>query len=241
MIRQSFTFDGVDSLDYGVYISGDAVFNAPVKAYEMVPIPGRSGDLAIYDGRYENLELTYPAFIFDDFKSNISGLRNELLSRHGYKRLTDTYHPDEFRLAVFQGGLEVNPVQVVTAGDFDIVFNCKPQRFLLEGEDPITLTKAGAVVNPTGFESRPLIKVNGTGTLTIGSDSVIIGGSATGDIYIDCDIMEAYTATGGVLSSYNAYVQFTRHTPPGLKPGSNGISFSGNISKVIITPRWFRL
>ena len=42
MIRNSFTFDTVNSEDYGVFISGNAVFNAPAKAYEMIAIPGRS-------------------------------------------------------------------------------------------------------------------------------------------------------------------------------------------------------
>ena len=40
-------FGGVDSSDYGIYISGEAVYNAPQRAVEFVDVPGRNGAIAI--------------------------------------------------------------------------------------------------------------------------------------------------------------------------------------------------
>lgn len=137
-IIKGFTFDGEKSLDYDIGITGSAVYNAPTKDVDMVKIPGRNGELALDHGRFNNIEVTYPAGFGDtnqpDFAERISDLRNALASRVGYKRLEDEYNPDEYRMAVYKSGLEVNPVQYGRAGEFDIVFDCKPQRYLKSGE-----------------------------------------------------------------------------------------------------------
>ena len=141
-IYKSLFFDGEDSRDYGVYITGEAVFNAPEREVEMISIPGRNGQLALDKGRFENIEVTYPAGIYADteadFAEAISNFRNLLCSRRGYVRLQDEYHPDEYRMAVYKNGLEVENA-LLKAGEFDIVFDCKPQRYLTSGEEPITM------------------------------------------------------------------------------------------------------
>ena len=156
----TFTFDGENSLDYGVYITGEAVYNAPERAVEMVSIPGKNGALALDQGRFENIEVTYPAGTFGvkqtEFAGRMRALRNMLASRYNYVRLTDSYHPDEYRLGLYKSGLEVTPVAMSSAGDFELTFNCKPQRFLTSGEDPEDFvpgqspadeqTKTGAIV-----------------------------------------------------------------------------------------------
>lgn len=241
MIRNSFNYDTINSADYGVYISGDAVFDAPVAGYEMIPIPGRSGDLAIYSGRYENIEVTYPAFIYKDFKTNIRTLRSALMSRHGYQRISDTYHPDEFRLGVYQGGLEVSPAMYNTTGEFDITFNCKPQRFLTSGETAITFSRSGGTItNPTEFDAKPMITSFGPGTIGIGDQSIVVGGSYSGRIYIDTDIMDAWTLSGTTKVPYNHNITYSGNKPPVLPPGESGITVSGT-SEVKITPRWYTL
>lgn len=241
MMRNSFTYDTFDSKDFGVFISGDAVFNAPTKAYEMIQIPGRSGDLSISQKRMENIVLTYPAFIVEDFAENIQGLRNALLSREGYQRIEDTYHPDEYRIGIYQGGLDVSPVHYLEAGSFDVEFNCKPQRFLKSGEGAVTFTADGSITNPTLFDSKPLIMVNGLGTLGIGDTIITIGGSASVPVYIDCDIMEAYYLSGSAKIPYNSFVTYSTNSFPVLKPGANGIDLGTGIASVAITPRWWRV
>jgi phage-related protein len=70
----------------------------------------------------------------------MAALRSFLLSQIGYKRLTDSYHPDEFRLALYQNELQVEATSKNNAGTFDITFFCKPQRYLLSGETVQTFT-----------------------------------------------------------------------------------------------------
>lgn len=169
-IFKGFTFDGEDSKDYGVYISGEAVFNAPERAVDMVEIPGRSGAYALDLGRFENIEVKYPAGIAadneTDFASGISALRNFLASRRGYCRLEDEYNPDEYRLAVYKSGLEVTPAQL-KAGEFEIVFDCMPQRFLKSGETAVSVASGGTITNPTMYDASPLLKITGYGDFGI--------------------------------------------------------------------------
>lgn len=141
-IYKSLVFDGESSRDYGIYITGQAVYNAPERDVEMINIPGRNGSFALDKGRFQNIEVTYPAGIFADneadFAQGISDFRNFLCSRNGYVRLTDDYNPNEYRMAVYKSGLDVSPAQL-KAGEFDITFDCKPQRYLLSGEEPQTI------------------------------------------------------------------------------------------------------
>lgn len=176
-IFKGFELDGESSKDYGVYITGEAVYNAPERDVEMISIPGRSGAFALDRGRFENIEVTYPAGIFadneTDFAEAISEFRNYLCSRRGYCRLTDDYNPNEFRMAIYKSGLEVEPAQL-KAGEFEIVFDCKPQRFLTEGETPITVGDGSMITNPTRFESSPILEVEGYGSIGINGETITI-------------------------------------------------------------------
>lgn len=180
-IFKTLEFDGESSGNYGVYISGEAVFNAPERDVEMISIPGRNGFFALDKGRFENIEVTYPAGIFADneidFAKAVSDFRNFLCSRNGYCRLTDGYNPDEYRLAIYKSGLEVSPAQL-KAGEFEITFDCKPERYLMSGESAISVTSGDTILNPTLFESKPLLKVWGTGDIHLNSDVISIDSSA---------------------------------------------------------------
>lgn len=168
-IFKALTFDGVNSLDYGIYITGEAVYNAPERAVEMVNIPGKNGALALDQGRFENIEVTYHAGCFADnqadFADKVMKFRNALASRYTYKRLTDEYHPDEYRLGLYKNGLDVDAVRYGTAGEFNIVFDCKPQRFLVDGDREILPTEWSDVQT----ESGELVTIDSDGSLAVRS------------------------------------------------------------------------
>ena len=171
-IFKALTFDGVNSLDYGIYITGEAVYNAPERAVEMVNIPGKNGALALDQGRFENIEVTYHAGCFADsqadFADKVMKFRNALASRYTYKRLTDEYHPDEYRLGLYKSGLDVDAVRYGTAGEFNIVFDCKPQRFLVDGDREILPTEWSDVQT----ESGELVTIDSDGSLAVRSLAV---------------------------------------------------------------------
>lgn len=196
-MRQSITYGGIDSADYGIYISGEGVFNAPKRAVDLVEVPGRNGALALDKGYWENLKVTYPCFVYeedlDTFAETLSDFRNALKSQTGYQRLTDSIHSDEYRLAVYVDEFEVDPLKYNTLGEFDLVFNCKPQRFLTSGETLVTVANNGTLTNPTAFDSQPTIQVNGYGTLTFNGYEVTIENGAMGEY----ELMGAFSIAKG--------------------------------------------
>lgn len=198
-IFKGLTFDGIDSKQYGVYITGEAVYNSPSRDVEMIEIPGRNGSYALDKGRFNNIEVTYPAGIFgrdeSEFAQAISDFRNAIASKRGYCRLTDDYNSNEYRMAVYMSGLEVSPA-MLKAGQFEITFNCKPQRFLTSGETEQTVTSGATITNPTLFESSPLLEIVGYGDIGISEETVTINNYPVGRILLSA----AHT---GDLSQYS--------------------------------------
>lgn len=186
---KNLTFGGVNSADYGVYISGEGVYNAPSRAVELTQIPGRNGAIPVDMGYWENIEIVYPCGMFGsdqtDFAQNYSDFINAIASQKGYQRLEDTYHTDEFRQALFVSGVETKPIGFGQAGEFELVFNCKPQRFLKSGEDPVAVGNGGTIMNQTNYAAKPILSINGySGTIAINENEITISGGTFGVIEV---------------------------------------------------------
>ena len=257
-MRNTLQFGTVQSEDYGVYISGMGVYDAPSREYKAVSVPGRNGDLIISGDKYKNTKVTYPAFICSDFKKNIAAFRNALLTVNGYARLFDTYHQEEFRVAYYEDAVKVDARKQHDAGEFDITFNCKPQRYLYEGEEFVSLDSGDAMYNPTLCDAKPCIVVEGYGTLTVGSNVIEINQHIFPYIVIDSEIMDCYGASnlpldnsavvgtevlkaGTYAGNANMIVSFTAGDFPVLASGETGIEYDGTITGFWIAPRWWQL
>lgn len=132
-----FTLNGVDSRAFGVYLTGSGTYGAPEKIYEEYDVPGRNGLLLGSNRKLGNGEVTYPCAIFgtvEEVEQNLAAFRTFLLSLDGYFRLEDTYHPDEYRMAVCRGPIEPEMSSPLDASETEITFSCLPQRFLKSGE-----------------------------------------------------------------------------------------------------------
>ena len=245
MSRKTFTFGGLNSGTYGIYISGSGVFNSPSRVVEMLDVQGRNGQLTIDGGRYANIEVRYPSGIYGvsraDFADKIRQFRNAMGAKIGYQRLTDDYNADEFRLGLFSAGITTSEVKSLRMAQFEVAFNCKPQRFLVSGETATTFTVNGTITNPTLFDAMPMLEIHGKGTVGIGDNTITLEGVAGQTIYIDCDIMEAWKLSGGAKVNANDLVQYAGNKFPTLKAGANSIALGTGITSVKITPRWWRL
>ena len=232
-MRNYLTYDNKDIRDFGVYISGKGTFNSPSRDVEYIQIPGRNGDLTIDNGRFNNVELEYEAFIVRNFKTNFGGLRSFLFAKNGYKRLEDSFHPEEFRMASVSERIEPDMTKLLREGKFEILFNCKPQRFLKIGEHAVKFLSNGVIGNDTLYDSKPLLRVYGAGTIVINNQIIrVTRAPGSGYTDIDCEIMDAYCGT----ETRNAYVSFESDSVV-LKPGDNSILLTGVTAD--ITPRWW--
>ena len=187
-IFNSLEFDSVNSLDHGVYITAEAVYDSPERDIEEVEIPGRNGAFLLDKGRWKNIDVTYKAGAFgnnqNDFSSKIKTFRNLLASKLGYQRLTDTYNPNEFRLGTFKDALEVKPESANRHGEFSLIFDCKPQRYLTSGEEEITVASGQTIKNPTPYPCQPMIETYGYGELTVNGYQVTIVDEEVGFIVL---------------------------------------------------------
>ncbi len=205
---RTFTFAGTASSTYSMFITEAATYNVPERAVEMLEIPGRNGAYALDQGRFENVEVTYHVVVHKDtnanFQTELSNVRNWLASKVGYQRLTDDYNSDVYRLAVFKGGLETDEV-FINGAEFDITFECKPQRFLTSGETEQTVANNGTLTNPTLFDSSPLLAVKGYGNLAFNGYALNIQNAVMGNIYFadseQFDIPKTFTVNKNLFSN----------------------------------------
>lgn len=230
----SLVFGGIDSAEYGIYITGEAVYNAPERAVELVSVPGRNGQVAIDQGRWENVEVTYPAGCFGDsqadFAQKISAFRNAIASKIGYQRLTDTYNSDEYRMAMYTAGLEVNAENKWngTAGEFNITFNCKPQRWLTSGETPVAITSGDELTNPTQYEARPLLAVMGDGTIDLAGQTIELIHQDLGDVDLfGAETKETPIGSNASATAYTFVLGTTDYFPSALLNQSDEITIRG--------------
>lgn len=227
------TFNGTPLSDFGVFWDGSQLFDTPEKQVEFFEIPGRNGDLSISQDRFKNLDININCFIREDFIQHHRDLINFLLSQDGYQRLENSKEPDVYRMAQYVAQLQPSTGAFLKYGNFTLTFNCKPQKWLKLGEDAISISSAVTIVNPTNFDALPLLKVSGTGTITI-NDSQLELSENTSTTYIDCDIQDAYEGT----INRNDDLTITNGFPV-LKPGNNSVSVSG--CTVMVIPRWWVL
>jgi len=234
----TFTFDGVESSVYNVYIFDNQIDDGAVPLYSRNSVPGRNGDIIFPENMRANVIHRYDCVITGSgAMNNYNNLKNRFLSRQGYYRLEDSFHPTEF----YQAFIDENFVPVFSQDRdmlrFQITFNRKPQRFLKIGEEITTFTASGVISNPTRFQSRPLMRVYGTGQLSIRPAQVITISEADEYTDIDCDLMECFK---GVVSK-NEFVTFSTLDYPYIAYGDNTVTLGAGITKVEITPRWWRV
>lgn len=225
-----FSFNNQSSADFGLYVAEKDIYSAPAYDQQFVSVPGRNGDIVIDNGRYNNVDISYTCYC-KNLPANVSNIKL-WLCQPGYFKLTDSYDPLYFRYAAFASKLKVDEM-LRNVGKAQLVFNCKPFRYSLSGQNRTTLTASGTIRNPESFSSLPYIKITGSGavTLNIGSKAYSFTSVPT-YLEVDSELMCCYK--GSTL--YNNRIGFTEF--PVLLPGNNNISWTGSVSKVEIIPNW---
>ena len=104
------------------------------RKFRQYNIPGRNGDLFFQSDAYENVIQSYQIYAGSDQYGSQEPWTDlaKCLYLDGYQTLTDTYDPDHFRKAVFNGPIDVQN-SWNTHGRATIEFNCRPERFRFDG------------------------------------------------------------------------------------------------------------
>lgn len=134
----SLTFNGVNSADYGIILSGGGTYATPERVITSVEVPGRNGNIQYDEGNYKNIVVTYPAGLAKDFTTEYLDFIRKAKSAPVYSRLTDTYHPEYYRYGTMIEEMTPEAGTALRSGKFDLTFDCKPQRYLVSGDTPQT-------------------------------------------------------------------------------------------------------
>ena len=240
--------NGTDLSSYcGLYTSGEGTFDSAEKDYELITVPGRTGDLIRFNKRTKNGTVSYPSFIVDDFEANMIKLRNFLYSLPvDYVRIVDTRHNDEYRMGIHTGTLNPTVLGYLEAATFDLQFNVMPQRFLKSGEAPVTYSSGShSINNPTNYDASPLMRVamgsaKKSTTIKVNGVAISISGLPSNGMTLLLDFEKQNAVNASTGASLNPYTIVDNHEYPKLKPGANTITTDSSAT-VYLTPRWYRL
>lgn len=225
----------------GIYVDSSLSFNKPTKNVRTFTVPGRSGDLIIDDGTWSNVMIEYPCYANEHqgvaFPEILNRIIRQLAPLTGYQRIEADYDPEHYRVGRVIIPEAPNPVRLNLDGFFTLSFDCKPQRYLTAGEVQADFTSDSRIYNPTAYPARPLIRIYGTGTATVGNTQITLTDNTGNYTDIDCEMMDCYRGA----ANRNQYVSFTGNDFPTLEPGDNQILLGSGITKIEITPRWWEL
>lgn len=241
-------YKDISSEDFGLVIQTPPTYEFPDRDVESIHVPGRNGDLVIDNKCYKNVIKSYNlAKGFTSVKHlvpNAEQVLTWLTSSNGkYVRLEDDYDPDVYRLATYnQSGSFVNYYD--EALSLIANFDCKPQRYLKEGDIPVNIKHGNEyfIINDYQYETLPLLKIynidktnqilmitvenqNGDdiANVTFKDLSYVSPDSQTATVYIDSDLQNCYNEDN---KDVNEYINFNGKNFPTLQDGKTKIKIS---------------
>ena len=216
--------------EYGIHVLEQPPITIPAERATFTNIPGRPGSLTLLEGDdvYDDMILTAQCMISDPSRiSEIAAYLKGSSTVTVANRQGGFYYARIVNQIPFEKILRGNPYR-----SFAVNFRCKPFWYQ-ENVQPITLTTSGTfITNPGSVYAEPVITVYGSGeiTLMVGMSIVELDG-ITDSITLDTPLMEAYSGATGMNGNMSRDF-------PTLLPGKNAISWTGNVTKVVIQPNW---
>ena len=218
-----FHFKGKDSRDFGILISAAPEKVRAERRVEQVTIPGRNGDLTVDEGTYA------PYVISVECSTRGNENLDEILA-WGLILCTE---PDKvFRASIYNKISVADMIYLYNS--FLLQFRVQPFKYSVNAAgDALELTAPTTIRNSGTVYSEPIITVYGSGDITLninGEDFPMYGVQES--ITIDSEMMEVFEGDINQNGKYGG-AEFPR-----FEVGKNEISWTGNVSKIKIQPRW---
>lgn len=234
----TFRYRDIDSGDFGIFIAGPPAVPVPVREVERVAVPGRDGTLLLDMGRFEDVIVSYELSFKlkrHEVEDYAHGIKTWLVGKTGIFRLSDSYDWDYFWMASFSPANEISNI-FNRAGRVMVEFISSPRKYSYIGQELEALLSAGGIYNLEAENSKPYIKVygSGNGNLYINNQTIQLR-NINGYVELDSEIEQAYKGT----TSKNSDVTLGEF--PVFVPGKNNIQWDGGITKIDYIPRWCTL
>jgi phage-related protein len=201
---------------------------AEPKTSEIVEIFGMNGSHRVLDGSYKSYERTVSFYLpkLIDISTIIEKFHD------GKNEIVFGYQPDSLFYAEYiSASYHRNGPHAYT---LDVKLMMQPFRYP-KNVAPVVLTNAGTIENIGTVYSEPIIEIEGNGdvSLTIGKKTMhlTVNNKAT----IDCrqGKQNIFNASGSVQNTLRKRGGFFE-----IPVGSNGVTYTGDVRKVIIRPNW---
>ena len=230
---------GTSNKDVGMIIEHYPSVVLPRKSQEIQQVPGRNGDVVLENDSYENYEQKYSAFLDAKYIGRLERVIPKvvdwLLGHPGYQRLEDSYFPDVYRMAYYQGGTEFISI-FNEYGEGTLIFNCAPEKYYKIGEKAINVTSGQVLKNISVFPAFPIITVKGSGrgVLDFNGKQLVIT-NINSEVTIDVKKHRAFNGSesrNSTISGLYENLKLYEETE---------IGWSGGITGVTIIPRWWTI
>ncbi len=202
------------------------------------PIPGSNREIVEMEDAWEPYDQPFSLFVGDGSENSIQSVLADVarvLYKEGWQVLQDDYEPDCYRLAYYEGPFDVEN-RKTRVGVFNVTFRCRAERFLISGNIEVDVPSGNKIFNPTAFKAKPLIHIEGSGNGTVTVNGTTMTFTNIADyLNVDCEKEDVYR-----LPAENRNNNMSGNFPV-LDSGDNLVTFTGGITAVKITPRWWTL
>ena len=226
-----FEFAGVDSRDMGILIRQMPIRYQPGRNYTRKKVSGRDGAVRVGDGSYNDVAVRLECDLHD--MSRMAEVA-AWLTGEGFLRFSD--EPDAAYYASVEKEFSRTSIVPRLEGQrFTVAWVCHPFRYMWpEAENIVVTSSSDFVSNPGTAPSNPRYKITGSGdfSITVNGEALFFTGVDDG-IIVDTELMDALTYDGLLLDNGRMSGK-----PPQLLPGVNVVTWSGNVRRIEITPRW---
>ena len=230
MAIYSFIWNGASSRVMGIRLQAMPEIIRPEERVNHVTIPGRSGELTITEGEdiYNSYIQTIPMAVFTP-----EAVKDAERWLRGSGWVTFCSEPE-----LKQKARVINAVTFKKHGrnseywDGDVQFYCDPIKYLIT-EEEIEVTSSGTTVaNPGDMVAFPKIAITGSGLITVsaGGKTLTIPNCVSGWVI---DSENEWITQNGIPQVNACSGNF-----PVFNTGNNTVTFTGNVTKLTITPGW---
>ena len=223
-----FKFNGVDSRQMGIRVTAMPPTVRPARRVDSITIAGRNGSLHTDEGAYDSYSRSMECAVIN--RERIDEIAAWLI---GKGEMIFSTEPDKVYHVMISNKIDISAM-MRTFQKFRVTMDTQPFKYSVNAYgDTLELTTATRVRNSGSVYAEPIITVYGSGdiTLTINEKDFPLY-SVDGSITIDSEMMEVFKGNTNQNSKYGA-VEFPR-----LEVGENNISWTGNVEKVEIHPKW---
>ena len=225
-------FNNEASIDIGIKVVSRPEVTSPQPILKEHSIPGKYGNEYELEG-YEDIEIPIN-FNFID-KENIYEIFRKCKKWINQIKDNKLIFSDnrEIFYRVNYAKITSNERIMKSLGRFTVTFNCEPFAYEMEGQEEILINNEVVIYNAGDLESKPIIKIQGEGLITIKINDDAIKANVGQEIIIDSYLELSYKSdktpqNNNIKGKY-----------PRLKLGENTISYSGGrVDRFVIIPNW---